>query len=438
MRICLFILLLAFPFAYQVVHAQWVQSGLMGTNVYDIKTLDNGASGTTLFAATDNGIYRSTDNGINWFDISKTLPMYINTVTKIAFYNKEIFASTGSGIFRSTDGGESWTAMGLNPEAYVFSLVVIDTNLFVGTVFGVYRSTILGTHNIDQTTWTQVLAPDVWTLSLVAGSDTSGTYLLVGAGYEGYLTGVVYLSRNNGTTWNIISSGVNGIPTHMVVALATSPDETGGSILFAGTWFEGVFRSTNYGESWKVINSGLTNTTINSLSCFKNLLFAGTCGDGLFISADSGESWDDVSLGLPKNSFINTILVSGQDIWVGTSGSGVWRRPLSEMLTSVDDLQINAVSEFNLGQNYPNPFNPSTKISWQSPVAGPQTLKIYDVLGNEVATLVNEEKPAGSYEVDFNASGLSSGVYFYKLQAVDPSTGSEKVFVETKKMILIR
>jgi carboxypeptidase T len=97
--------------------------------------------------------------------------------------------------------------------------------------------------------------------------------------------------------------------------------------------------------------------------------------------------------------------------------------------------------EFSLGQNYPNPFNPSTKIHYTIPsvIATPLergkqsqlvTLKVFDVLGKEVETLVNEEKPAGSYEVDFNASQLSSGVYFYKLQ-----TGS---FTETKKMILMK
>lgn len=83
-----------------------------------------------------------------------------------------------------------------------------------------------------------------------------------------------------------------------------------------------------------------------------------------------------------------------------------------------------------LYQNHPNPFNPSTKISWQSPVSAHQTLKIFDVLGNEVATLVDEYRGAGNYEIDFNASGLASGMYLYKLQA-----GS---FVETKKMILLR
>jgi len=85
---------------------------------------------------------------------------------------------------------------------------------------------------------------------------------------------------------------------------------------------------------------------------------------------------------------------------------------------------------FELSQNYPNPFNPSTTIKYSIPTSEFVTLKIYEVLGNEVGTLVNEEKPAGSYEVDFDAANLSSGIYLYKLQA--------GAFVETKKMLLIK
>jgi hypothetical protein len=87
-------------------------------------------------------------------------------------------------------------------------------------------------------------------------------------------------------------------------------------------------------------------------------------------------------------------------------------------------------TQFSLEQNYPNPFNPSTKISWQSPIGSHQTLKIYDMLGNEVATLVDEYLEAGNYEVEFSADGLTSGIYFYKL-----TSGN---FSETKKMILLR
>jgi hypothetical protein len=105
------------------------------------------------------------------------------------------------------------------------------------------------------------------------------------------------------------------------------------------------------------------------------------------------------------------------------------------------EVDVNAPIKFSLEQNYPNPFNPSTKISWQSPVGSWQSLKIYDILGNEVATLVNEYRDAGSYEVEFNLpagrqgpassiKNLVSGIYFYRLQA-----GS---FIETKKMILLK
>jgi hypothetical protein len=98
-------------------------------------------------------------------------------------------------------------------------------------------------------------------------------------------------------------------------------------------------------------------------------------------------------------------------------------------VTAVNE-DLSSVNSYSLSNNYPNPFNPSTKISWQLPVRGQVSLKVYDVLGNEVATLVNEEKPAGIYEVAFNASDLSSGVYFYQLK-----TGN---FISTKKMILLK
>ncbi len=98
-------------------------------------------------------------------------------------------------------------------------------------------------------------------------------------------------------------------------------------------------------------------------------------------------------------------------------------------IVSVDN-ELNLVNEFNLFQNYPNPFNPSTVISYQLPLASNVTLKVYDVLGREIATLVNEEKPAGSYEVDFNAIGLSSGVYFYTLRLNDKSYSKSMILMK--------
>jgi N-acetylneuraminic acid mutarotase len=119
-------------------------------------------------------------------------------------------------------------------------------------------------------------------------------------------------------------------------------------------------------------------------------------------------------------------VIGGTSDWA-TGGKEVWEYapPISDV-----EQDFNLPTEFSLEQNYPNPFNPSTKISWQSPVSCWQTLKVFDVLGNEIATLVDEYKPTGTYELTWNAANLPSGVYFYQLRASS--------FVDTKKMILLK
>ena len=104
--------------------------------------------------------------------------------------------------------------------------------------------------------------------------------------------------------------------------------------------------------------------------------------------------------------------------------------PLSATtIVDVEDRNDNKFN-FSLAQNYPNPFNPTTKIEYSIPHSSLVTLTVYDILGREVATLVNEEKPAGNYEVEFDGSGLSSGIYFYKIRAGD--------YKSVKKMILMK
>ncbi|UCH65292.1 MAG: T9SS type A sorting domain-containing protein [Ignavibacterium sp.] len=98
--------------------------------------------------------------------------------------------------------------------------------------------------------------------------------------------------------------------------------------------------------------------------------------------------------------------------------------------TSEDDTSAVIITDFFLSQNYPNPFNPLTRIQYTVNNTKFVTLKVYDVLGGEIATLINEEKSAGEYKIEFDGAGLSSGIYFYRLQA-----GS---FVETKKMVLLK
>ena len=131
--------------------------------------------------------------------------------------------------------------------------------------------------------------------------------------------------------------------------------------------------------------------------------------------------------------FIHTFTAEGNNPYYcephgGPGGSGMSGVIIVLAPAGVEDEII--VDQFILEQNYPNPFNPSTRITYSVPSASFINLKVCDILGNEVAVLVNEEQAAGNYQIDFNAAELSGGVYFYQL-----STDS---FVDTKKMILMK
>ena len=107
------------------------------------------------------------------------------------------------------------------------------------------------------------------------------------------------------------------------------------------------------------------------------------------------------------------------------------------LLTGVESVSSEVPESYSLGQNYPNPFNPRTVVSFSLPVVSNVTLKIYDVQGREVRTLVNERMQAGRYEVDFDASGMNSGVYFYQM-TVHHGGSSTGNFTETRRMMLLK
>lgn len=155
-------------------------------------------------------------------------------------------------------------------------------------------------------------------------------------------------------------------------------------------------------------------------------------------STDAGTNWEqDIQLtNASEESWLPSVSLSGSILHV------VWRderdgnreiyykRNPNANVTEIENFITNLPTELNLAQNYPNPLNPVTTIKYSIPQRSNVTLKVYDILGNEVAVLVNEEKERGVYTVNFDASGLASGMYLYRLQA-----GS---FVETKKMILLK
>ena len=126
---------------------------------------------------------------------------------------------------------------------------------------------------------------------------------------------------------------------------------------------------------------------------------------------------------------MGSIFINDNEGWIVGQPGVILHTTNGGVITDVDD-EINIVRKFELHQNFPNPFNPSTKIQYSIPQSNNVVIKIFNVLGKEVGTLFNEEKPAGTYEITWNAENLPSGVYFYQLTAGK--------FIETKKMLLIK
>jgi hypothetical protein len=190
-----------------------------------------------------------------------------------------------------------------------------------------------------------------------------------------------------------------------------------------------VFKTTNGGNNWVL-------KLADSSSIFTSLFFVdqntgfvvGTHSGTLGKTTDAGESWrisrDVIFAGMWSVYFAdaNTGVAVGENYIIRTTNGG---EPIG-----IKPIGTEIPNEFKLYQNYPNPFNPNSKIKFQISKSSIVTLKVYDVLGKEIQTLVNEKLSPGTYEVTFNGSNLPSGVYFYRLTAVD--------FNETKKLILLK
>jgi hypothetical protein len=178
----------------------------------------------------------------------------------------------------------------------------------------------------------------------------------------------------------------------------------------------------------------LGNQTIYSLAISGNNIIAGTDSYGVCLSPDVGTNWFNKNQGFSTNLRVNAFIIGNNFLFAGTENNSVWRRSVTEII-GIKQISENVPSEYSLSQNYPNPFNPATKIKFNIPPfeggkGGMTVLKVYDILGKEIETLVNEKLIAGTYEVTFSRSNYPSGVYLYSL--------TTNGFSETKKMLMIK
>ncbi|NOZ75088.1 MAG: T9SS type A sorting domain-containing protein, partial [FCB group bacterium] len=184
-----------------------------------------------------------------------------------------------------------------------------------------------------------------------------------------------------------------------------------------GTSNGGVFRSVNGGNSWEAINAGLPSKYIYVLIIDTNDDIYVGCLKGIYRSDNNGNSWQKVNSGVDWTQGISFARDSREFIYVGTSGLGVYRSAKS-MFNNVFEQQ-GIVTSFILHKNYPNPFNPVTTIQYELPVRSHVNLTVHDILGRKMAVLVDDDQGPGARKVQWNATGVPSGIYFVRMIAGD-------------------
>jgi|WetSurMetagenome_2_1015567.scaffolds.fasta_scaffold14915_2 photosystem II stability/assembly factor-like uncharacterized protein len=347
-------------------------------------------------------------------------------------------AETGGVILRTTDAGKRWNTITVLPDSfkYIYGAYFIDEN--IGFIIAPTESL---THILKTTdggfSW-QIkftFPPVSASRSIVFSSALNG--IAVGYNLSNIEQGIVAVTNDGGESWTyqFITQAGN-------LAVASFSDEN--TFYATGQNFQNgcIFKSTNAGTDWFQTSFQSTEFFLDGINFLEGtdagFVFGKTLLNPLqifFIKTDNGGNvWSKPEfIGDITDYFVfgseildeNNVYLSGGNY----TSSGLILKTSDAALPVESDLFKTPV-EFALEQNFPNPFNPFTKLNYSITQSGLVTLKVYDVLGTEIETLVNEEKSSGTYELNWNATNLPSGIYFYQLKAGN--------YINTKKMILLK
>jgi photosystem II stability/assembly factor-like uncharacterized protein len=453
-RLQYIILIIAFQLPHINVYAQGTWESIESptdqllTSIYFVDSLYGWAVG-------DSGtIIHTTNGGTDWsFQNSKTE----NRITDVFFLNRNLgWAPSwnsssfpfGTVILNTTDGGETW-----NAEPYREDNIFIQCILFLDSLTGWMGGK---PHALVKTTdggvdWQQAeIDSALFAFFPVVNINFYDSLYGFACGGAFEYAGVVWSTTNGGDNWQVMDPAFAAADPIQEIHVFDSLNVLGisGDFELFGV---GVIRTSDGGAFWEYENLGMPGVGFDLDFRNESEAWCPLGGQQKFIySLDSGVTWTQIPT--PDSSLIFDVIFpdSLHGFAVGREGAILKYKP--PIVDAVSDYHDVTPESFELYQNYPNPFNPTTKIKFTVPTSplNPSpyqgegnrerfiTLIVYDVLGNEIATLVNEEKAAGIYEVEFSAKGgsasggnawsLPSGIYFYRLQ-----TGT---FAETKKMVL--
>lgn len=373
-------------------------------------------------------IIHTTDGAISWTEQNSTVTTFIvdlffldkNSGWALTLKNVPPFGTT---VLKTTNGGEDWIANDY-PENDVFMTTVFYSDSLMGWLGG---STIAGTTD-GGLSWQEANIDS----NLISGFPVLNfSFYSAQFGYAcgGFLdrAGVIWRTTDFGKNWSATGVSPDEVFDLFVFdslnAITLSGDPEG----FFGT---GNIKSIDAGVSWDYAELPLTALSF-AIDFRTSTEGWSASGYKFLFSLDRGENWNEIET--PDSAVIFDLMFTDSLTGYAVGEKGVVLKYFQQPVNVNNDTAL-LPEEFILHQNYPNPFNSNTKIRFEIANLEFVTLIVYDVLGNEVATLVNEEKPVGIYEYEFSANigggELASGIYYYRLT----SAGLGK----TKKMVLLK
>lgn len=378
------------------------------------------SNGTIVASGFFGALIKSTDGGVTWTSSYISDRNVCSTVRGIFFLDENIgyAAQKNRVISKTIDGGSTWKQ------------IMADTSIGGYTNYGVqFLNENLGFvvgENADQGAFYKTTdGGESWSL-LKGIFGTLLTSLHFSDSENGVVVGeyVVAYTEDGGANWT--NSIMNGAPTSEYLKVKFLNSSFGlacGDILI---------KTTDAGKSWQHIEVLDPAKEIKSCAIVDEQTWFLAGDKFLWRTVDGGVNWSDViDLDVVTATQTYDVLVDSEGYpWLFTGSSRIYTS--APVVNSVERTGNNLLGSFTLEANYPNPFNPTTKIKYSLPESSLHnvTLKVYDVLGQEVATLVNESQKSGTYEVEFNASELTSGIYIYRLQSAG--------LLQSRKMMLIK
>ena len=387
-----------------------------------IKFIANGQIG---FLAGQNGLlYKTSDAGNTWFLVPLNITNNLNKISSDGV-NIIVIACNDGKIIRSDDRGNTWNYINIGLNTNLLNLNITEKGKgFITTGGSLYNTNDYGL------SWKICFTRAGTTFNSLSDYGENNSIL---AGNNNF----IFTTRDGGHSW---TKPVMPSSFHLDFNYAKMFDN---ALAFTASTNGKIVKTSDGGNTWNIVYSSIDNNLIHAIekTAAGNLLAAGDNGT-MLLSSNMGSSWSpinsDTRVSINCLAFTDSLtgLAAGDNktIVKTTDGGNTWNQ-VGYLLQSPRSTEaLLKAPEVTLNQNFPNPFNPTTSISYVLPFSSSVILKVYDMLGREVRTIANGVQPAGNHSCSFDASNLSSGIYFYTLNA---SNGVSKIS-KTMRMILTK